>query len=219
MLTVQSLLNMLYEHRDVPFLRDIRGSLEHNMDKRCNTVKIAQYVFHRKPGEQTKTSIEKRDMNIDIERYGYTGLPIIEALQGLNNHHFNGLRVSDDRLFAIDVSHERDKHSINIHTIPSQNVIKPSAWMRLAHKYLDMHTNNCSVVIVYDANDATTVHGKRYPDFIEKGVDVLLENGAVPLFWYVDTNPRYGRHLYLFIANDPYFVKTFTIVRTKTWVK
>ena len=214
-LKLGNVIQYLCNNHDVPFFRDIHYSLNRAISSRCTAIKISQYLFHRRAGEKSRSSVEVRKHLIDINRLNRPDTSVIQCLSDLIHAKFYGIGIMDDRLFAIDISHDRDDRSIGIHCVPDSSKLRPSAWIRLAQKYLGMTTDNTSVVIIYNNNDITTVHGTRYPEFIEKGVDVQIQNGAIPLFWFIDNHHQYGRHLYLFIIDNQYFLNTLTLVRSR----
>ena len=215
-LKLGDVIRYICNYCQAPFFRNIHHSLNRPMSNQCHSVKIIQYLFHRRAGDKNgKTSIEPRNICIDFGRLNYKRETIVKCLFDFVHARFYGAGIMDDQLFAIDVSHDREGHTIDIHCIPNTVTIKPSAWTRLAQRYLGMTIENTSVVIIYDTNDITTVHGTRYPEFIENGVETLIQNGAIPLFWFIENNNRYGKHLYLFIVDNKYFLNTLTLVRTR----
>lgn len=215
-LTVGTLLNTIYDNRGSQFLKTIRASLDYSVGKR-RLLKTVKYIFPRSANKQHK-SAESMIASLDIWELGYRNTPIIECLHDLNDKRFCGIDIMNDRLFAIDVSHETDTRSIDVHTIPTTVGAKASIWTKFAQKYLGMNTKNCSVVLIYGVNDITVIHGNRYPEFIVYGIKKLINDGSIPLFWYIDRNPKYGRHMYLFIANNHYLANELTQVRAKTWM-
>ena len=212
-------IKFICNHSNAPFLRDIHHSLNREMSNRCHSVKMTQYMFRRRTSENNKTSIETRNSFISLSRLNCQRGTIVQCLNDMVDTRFHGAGIMDDQLFAIDVSHDHEGHTLDIHSVPSSFTLKPSAWIRIAQKHLGMTVENASVVIIYDSNDVTTVHGTRYPEFIEHGVTTQIQHGAIPLFWFIENNKRYGRHLYLFIADNQHLLHLLMHVRSREVVE
>ena len=193
------------------WLHDIRTSLVRNRSK-CKGVRMVQYIPHRKAGERSKAGIEPKSSYIDYDLRNGKPERVVDWLADLAEHQLYGVLDGNEKLFAIDAI--EDRLSIDIHTIPGRFELKSTVWTTLARRYLNMRPDNTSVVLVYDDHDVTTVHGTRYPEFIEHGIDALIRNGATPLFWYV-CSYKGNRHLYLYLVDRPELVKLLVDVRAR----
>ena len=111
-------------------------------------------------------------------------------------------------LFAIRTGRKNDPYGIEIQTLNTNRTYDTHMCMRMGKMKLGVTPENTSVVIIYSTGDVSTVHGHRYPEFIESGIDNMWRMGVKPLFWYVDrTSEKY--HPYLFLAGSDVMYRHF----------